>query len=646
MRYAYAKIRKINGIDTIMIDYNAIRAATQNVFNNVNIENLMRTIQAIQKEVPQLANAKPLPYERALWLVIKEAIKPHLDGAMPLLVEDAFDAEKSSQKANRRKLYRSESGYLLAQSIQDVYKIVQSDDFLIDYDKELDDICARTFFGGIRIDKNIVKKMFSTIYLDRVRDANAYIGIVPYNYEQVGEGKKQYELKLYPSENIVLKSRDCMVFAVGHNRYRVYTLNATFIADGTGALIGSAFTHNNKDLGCYILGGAPRNVEINTASNNPTNYGSVTDVVEVQFSDYSFATDKMDKLETRNSQNEVVTVLHTHPRMVARDLDCNECDGIGTIEAKDSNGVALNQIINAGTDSEYPVPLRHTCPTCKGKKVIELGTQDIINVPMPTYADSTEAAAQNITDLAKSIIAYVSPDITSATFLYEQLKDNVNEVKEMLHLQDVEKFNESGAAKRIDQEAGQPRLRAVAEGMQTLICNILKGLVHFEFTVGAFESRKANALAAIRVSIPTFFDLLTVSQSKDNYFLNLPQKPISERYTERLNIIKKQYNDPREIAIFKIASAYTKGANLLLLEELTTNLSIGVLTELDVYLAQFIVTIFRFDVLLPAAERAQPIDLINTSQADIFALIDTAVQPYKDKLLAAKVAGIGDLPMA
>jgi hypothetical protein len=644
LQYAYAKIHKINGIDIIMIDYNAIRAATQNVFTNINIENLMLTIQTIQNKVPQLASAKPLPYERALWLVIKEAIKPHLDGAMPLLVEDAFDAEKNSQKANRRKLYRSESGYLLAQSIQDVYKIVQSDDFLIDYDKELDDICSRTFFGGARVDKNIVKKMFSTIYLDRVRDANAHIGIVPYNYGD-GEGKKQYELKLYPSENIVIKSRECMVFAIGHNMFRVYTLNATFVADGNGMLISTVFAHNNNDLGCYILGGAPRNVEINVPTNNPTNLGSVTEVIEVQFSDYSFATDKMDKLETRNSQNEVVTVLHTHPRMVARDLDCNECDGVGTIEAKDSNGVALNQIINKGTDSEYPVPIRHTCPTCKGKKVIELGTQDIINVPMPTYADPAEAATQNISDLAKSIIAYVSPDITSATFLYEQLKDNVNEVKEMLHLQDVEKFNESGAAKRIDQEAGQPRLRAVAEGMQTLIYNILKGLVNFEFVVGAFDSRKTNAIAAIRVSIPTFFDLLTVSQSKDNYFANLPQKPISERYTERLNIIKKQYNDPREIAIFKIAAAYTKGANLLLLEELTTNVSIGVLTEFDVYLAQFIETIIRFDVLLPAAERGLPIDLINTTQADVFKLIEEAVQPYKDKQLAAKVAGIGDLPM-
>ena len=557
-------------------------------FAGIAADKLAAAIAAVENRTPPHLNA-PSEYERALWNAIKQGIRPHLDGVMPILTQQAFSKETASQKEFRREMYRSESSYLLAQSIQDIYKIVQSDDFLVAFGAELDGILQRTYLGMRKLEKNIVKNVFSVLYLDRVRDPNGYLGIVPYNHANDALGAKGYELKMYPSENIVYRSRECLVFAVRTNEFRVYTLNSTFVIDGDG-VPRDVFTHNSGDLGVYILGGVPQHIEIDAnratalrnntavAAANAVGTGGVTEVCEVQFSDYSYATNKLDKLENRNSQNEVV-------------------------------------------------PHMHTCPTCKGKKTIDIGTQDVITVPFETAADPTETNQQNISDLAKGIIAYVTPDITSADFLYTQFKDERADAKEMLRLQDVEKLNQSGAAKRIDQEAGQPRLRAIAEGLQTLIENVLRGLLNFEYVAGLYSSRKNEAIKAIVVSIPSFFDLLTVAESKENYFANLTLKPLSERYTERLNIIKKQYDSPEAEAIFKISYAYTKGANLLTLEELSTNKAMNILTENDVYIAQFIDGIIRFDILLPAAQKLAPIDIAAVPQSEFFKLIDTALAP-------------------
>ena len=612
-------------------------------FAAIAADKLEAAIIAVENRTAPMLDA-PTQYERALWYAIKSGIRPHLDGVMPILTKQAFSKESPSQKEFRREMYRSESSYLLAQSIQDIYKIVQSDDFLVSFNLELDAILQRTYLGMRRLGKGIVKNVFSVLYLDRVRDPNGYLGIVPYNHANDALGAKGYELKMYPSENIIYRSRECLVFAVRTNEFRVYTLNSTFLINGDGAPR-DVFTHNSGDLGAYILGGVPQHIEIDetratalingTAIQSARNNGAngVTEVCEVQFSDYSYATNKLDKLENRNSQNEVVTILHTHPKMVARDLTCGTCNGRGELETIGLDGQVVNRLLD-GTDSY--IPHMHTCPTCNGKKTIDIGTQDVVTVPFQTNSDPTQTNQQDISDLAKGIIAYVTPDITSADFLYKQLKEEQADAKEMLRLQRFENFGESGAAKRIDQEAGQPRLRAIAEGLQTLIENVLRGLANFEYVAGLYDGRKKDAIQSIQVSIPSFFDLLSVAESKENYNINLLQKPVSERYSEQLNILKKQYNDPAIEKLFNIAYAYTNGANMLTLDELTTNKAMGILTPEDVYTAQFIGAIIQSQILTPAAEALRAIDIMQTTQAQFFALIDEALAP----ILAEKKAAI------
>lgn len=607
-------------------------------FSTVSGDKLKEAIKTAEgRDAPRLV--VPSVYERALWNAIKAGIRPHLDGVMPILTQQAYANESPSQKEFRRQMYRSESSYLLAQSIQDIYKIVQSDDFLVSFNDQVADILSRTYLGMKRLGKDMIKSIFSVLYLDRVRDPNGYLGIVPYNYNNDALGTKSYELQMYPSENIIFRSRECMVFAIKQNQFRVYTLNTTFVMNAEGVILGEPFNHNSNDLGVYILGGVPQHIEIDKMRATALNVGvgdlqnGITELCEVQFSDYSYATNKLDKLENRNSQNEVVTVLHCAPKMVARDITCGTCNGRGELDTIGLDGKVVNRLLEGTLDSY--VPQTHTCHTCKGKKIIDIGTQDVITVPMPAAADATEGTQTSIADLAKGIIAYVTPDITSADFLYKQFKDNLNEAKDMLRLQDVEKFNESGAAKRIDQEAGQPRLRAIAEGLQTLIENVLRGLANFEYVAGLFVGRKDEAIKSITVSIPSFFDLLSVAESKENYNLNLLQKPVFERYTEQLNILKKQYNSPVIERLFKIAYAYTKGANMLTLDELTTNKAMGILTDADVYAAQFISAIIQTDILTPAAESLRPIDVMQTTQAQFFALIDKALAPILAKQKAA-----------
>jgi len=609
-------------------------------FSTVSADKLKEAIALVEGRTPPRL-AVPTVYDRALWRAIKAGIRPHLDGVMPILTQQAFANESPSQKEFRRQMYRSESSYLLAQSIQDIYKIVQSDDFLVSFNDEIGDILGRTYLGMRRLGKDMVKSVFSLIYLDRVRDPNGYLGIVPYNYNNDAMGAKSYELQMYPSENIVMRSRDCMVFAIKANEFRVYTLNSTFVMNADGAILGEPFKHNSGDLGVYILGGVPQHIEIDEQRANalinsraPFQNG-IVEICEVQFSDYSYATNKLDKLENRNSQNEVVTILHCAPKMVARDITCTTCNGRGELDSLDQNGQVLNRVIEDGLGGTFFIPQTHTCNTCKGKKIIDIGTQDVITVPMPTASEPTEGQQPAIADLAKGIIAYVTPDIASADFLYKQLKEEQADAKEMLRLQRFENFGESGAAKRIDQEAGQPRLRAIAEGLQTLIENVLRGLAAFEYVAGLFVGRKGDAIKCIVVAIPSFFDLLSVSESKENYNLNLAQKPVFERYSEQLNILKKQYNNPTVEKLFKIAYAYTKGANMLTLEELTTNKAMGILTDADVYTAQFISAIIQTDILTPAAESLRPIDVMQTPQSVFFGLIDAALAPILAKQKAA-----------
>lgn len=578
---------------------------------------------------------QPLDFEYNLWQKIKDSIKPHLYGTMPKIVAATFDRETKSQFDYRKKVYRSKSHYLLMQSIQDIYKIAQSDDFVVDFDNTLEQLLNRVRFGRDFIGRG-VKSVFGTIYKDRVLDPNGYVGIIPQNYQTGTSGLKEYSLKIYPSETICASSNDLLAFQIGNNKYRIYTRLATFIIDGQGNILGDVFRHNGNDLGCYILGGVSMDIEIDTQNVASSTLAlEPTKVIEVQMSDYSYAVDELDRLENRNSQNEVITNLHVHPRMVARDIGCDTCDGTGQTFSLDSNGLPLNEIINAGTSNEYSVPIQHKCSKCNGKGVLDIGVQDVITVPMPTGSDMTEGKAASLQDLGNSVLAYITPEITSGKFLYEQLNDSISNAKEMLRLQRFEDFGESGAAKRIDQEAGQPRLRAIAEGLQTLIKNIMVGVLNFEYIDTMRSSLKQTALSSITVAIPSFFDLITVGESKQMYFENMDKKPLFERYLEQKKIIKKQYSSIRESKIFDIAYFYTNGANLLMQSELINYQSIGVLTAEGIFIAAFIDRFIRA-VLAKAAEAMQPIDFENISTEDFAVLLDKEIEPMLEKMRAEK----------
>jgi hypothetical protein len=61
----------------------------------------------------------------------------------------------------------------------------------------------------------------------------------------------------------------------------------------------------------------------------------------------------------------------------------------------------------------------------------------------------------------------------------------------------------------------------------------------------------------------------------------------------------------------------------------------GILTDADVYTAQFISAIIQTDILTPAAESLRPIDVMQTPQSVFFGLIDAALAPILAKQKAA-----------
>lgn len=607
-------------------------------------ETINRAVLAVTSEV--VTAETPTNTEKALWAMVKDSIMPHLYAITPDVIEDAYGSESEGQREYRDRIYRSMSNELLLQSILDIRKIAQSDDFVVSYNETVAQILERTYMDKTPIGKNIIKKFTGALYQNRVLDPNGYFGIVPQNYQNSSVGEKRYVITTYPSENIVARSSTVIAFAVGPNLYRVYTTKAVFDINGAGEVVGVPFKHSSGDLGCYQLGGVPTDIQVtrllgNNIGLDNVNLSGPTAVVTIQKSDYSYAVNRLDRLENRNSQNEVITGLHVSPKMVSRDLGCDECEGTGKVAVKDVNGNELMKRITRkdtdGNDMYYEVVDTHTCHKCSGKGVISIGTQDVITVPPETKTLGGAGGENNLTDLAKNVIAYVTPEITSAEFLYKQLNDCEQGAKEILRLQRFEDFSESGAAKRIDQEAGQPRLRAIAEGIQDGIRDLLRGLCRFEYIDGIRQPLRDTAIESITVGLPSFFDLTTVAESKALYFQNIADKPISERYLEYRNIVKKQYQSPLESAIFEAAYYITNGSNLLLQSELVELKAVDAITVEEVYVAKFADSIIR-RTLFNAAAKAQPIDIVGMSREDFAAIVQKEIDIDLAKMRAARAA--------
>lgn len=531
---------------------------------------------------------------RVRWQSVKDSVMPLVYGDMPACVIQAFDTESDRQKKYRQTVYSSRSQALLDKAIDDVQKIIQSDDFVVYMGENV-----AAYLEGVRIGKEVLhtetiqSQIMNAFYRLRVVDANGFIG---YWFEGVYGGLRRLCLEYYPSENILYQNHEAVIVAMGNGEYRIYTRGLLALYQEATNTITPILEYVGLDLLCYVLGGRTAFAQ-ETGEN--LNYAHTTtkgrtltagDTKPVAFfqSDFGFAVSQLNRLEILNSQNDIVNYQHAHPRIVGTQIDCPACEGKGEIHARDNNGEWLYSTeMRNGQAIETPV--LHSCKSCNGKGTLPIGVQDYIEVPpMRGAMGENMGGLQSLKD---TVIAYVTPDTASAKHLSEQLGEALSECKEMLNLQRFEDFSESGAAKRIDQEAGQPRLRAIAQGVATLIENIIKGAILANTTNGFARDTPANIQAnldSVRVTIPTYFDMRSLSEASAAYFENLDSKSTDTRYWEQLTLLKKRNADANEIAAFKIAYQYTHGANLLTQSELLELVGAGVLSETELWVARSI----------------------------------------------------------
>lgn len=569
-----------------------------------------------QQAVTLESQGVPSQNIRSRWNSVKKAIYPHLTGNIPTLVNQAFDNEFERQKNYRRKVYRSESMPILEQALLNIYKIVQSDDFVIQYGVDgvdsVENLLQRVFWDKTPLSGGNIKKIiFNALYRFRASDANGYIGIFP----KTESPKREMAVVLYPSENIIYLSRDICIFAVpsqvgvvsGANIGHVYTKKSTFAINLTTAKVvisddlpSGGWVHNTGEIGCFVTGGTAQIAEEYHGNfpeqndDSKDNYASLpppagsTNVVYYNSGDWSYAVGAMDRLEAANSNMIVSVFRHVFPKLVGIPINCTSCKGHGSVEVHDKEGDPVVETNALG----HQVVKRVTCKSCNGAGTSPVGVQDIIEVPSDTSNAIAKGGGGGLTlrNLKDSVVAYVTPEITTTQMLYEIVNNYKLELKETLNLQKYANLAESGEAKKIDNEAGMPRLRAIAEGLAMLIQNMLRSIVNLDFNADfpTDPYRRDMRLSTLSVSVPSYFDTQTVAEAEAAYKDSLESDAIIQRYRKRLALMKKLDKNVEEIATFNAAFLYTYGSNLYTFDELSAQLGQGIITPADFWIIQHI----------------------------------------------------------
>lgn len=617
-----------------------------------------KAIKAINETVQQVASYTPkwsMPTDtmRARWLSVKQGIQPHLLGQQPAAVTQAFVGETKEQMEYRARVYNSRSFDLLGQAIDNVHKLTQSDDFVISYNSDVAERLAR-----VTIDKSVIsteakfrQKLLEILYKARVLDPNGYYGIA-YQGENISR-EPTFSIEIYPSENIVLEGDFGVVVALPSGSsgavtlWRVYTDGAMFDVDNNGNI--SALVATYRGIVCAKkLGGKPTIDEeymglfSGASTNNYAKNKAIgsTSIVKFNQSDFTFAVPRLDDLEVANSQYAIGVVPQACPTRIMVDIPCETCNATGEVVVRDSSGYTIERTIVKNGVSVTEIHTE-TCGTCKGKKSVHLGAQDAIVVPRPKLLPD-ENNTPTLSSLKDSILAFVAPPVESARLLIDVLTQSENACKEMLNLHRLEDFQQSGASKIVDRQAGFTRLHAIAEGIADIASSLLKMTVatNIAGNIAGTPTGQSTAQAmldSIKVSVPTNFDMRTMEQAIQAYFENLPNKDMGSRYNEQISLLKKRNGSPEERAVFDFAYDYTDGRNLLTKDELLSDLGAGIIDETEYHAATSIMPIIERAKRVLQQRNGVPTMLsMLTDFSALTAAIDAEVAKYAAKLQARK----------
>lgn len=453
-------------------------------------------------------------------------------GKPPKKIKEVFCGETKEQQIRREAMYFPRSSALLRKTSLDFNKVVAANEFVAHIPEWAATLVASKsglFIGSDMPAENVPLWAIEKFYTARALHPNSI-----YYFNPITNVIEHYK----PSEIVGRGKSNELQLAVPYGKYTLkFEQGRTLVYQGDK--IENEFNYAANIKMATFLGG--------TTLDENGRYES----------DFHFAVAELERLETLGSQVDAATAL-TYPRAITTQMDCRECEGSGYVD----------------NDADILAP-QSTCKSCNGKGHYSPGIFERIEVP-PHRSEMGDTTGPTSLD---NIMRYVTPDIASCDFIAGRLETTLNECKEMLNLARWEDGSVSGVAKRVDNEAGQPRLRAIMHSFFGMVQHVIRMGVNAQLSPTA----NADAVWGVKFQIPQYIDLRTITELQAQ-LAEIPNLDLTTRLFNHVAILRKSYRDseiPQVEACFEV----TDGNFLLTQAERLELLGSDVIDEADVWLS-------------------------------------------------------------
>lgn len=458
-------------------------------------------------------------------------------GEAPKKMRDVFSGETHEQRVRREAMYFPRASALLRKAVLDLNKVVAANEFISDVPEWVRlqlSLTQGMFLGHDMPDQNVPLWAIETFYNMRLLNPN---GILYYNpitkkieYYETQE-KESAKTRLLPPELKVPYEKVVFVFEDGR----------IDVMEGTQLLEQYVFAAPIKMA--TFLGGTTKD-----------KWGRYE-------SDFHFAIAELERLEVLSSQLDAATLL-TYPKLITAQIDCRECNGTGLVDGdKVENDLGFVEQV--------------TCKSCNGKGHFTPNIFERLEVPPAREEMGAQTVRQSLSDY----MHYLTPDIASCEFIASRVQQTLDEVKEMLNLARWQDGSVSGVAKRVDNESGQPRLRAIMHSFFAMVQHVMRIAANALLV----PSANTDEVWAIKFQIPQYIDLRTVADLQEQVS-QLTNLDLWTRYQYQIAILRKSYRED-EIPKFRACFEATNGGCFLTQEERLNLLGAGVIDAADVWLS-------------------------------------------------------------
>ncbi len=421
----------------------------------------------------------------------------HLNKVFPKeLIEERRPAESTEVHAYRQKIYRSKTLNPPQKVLNSLGKIRRSKDWMIKFpentnatiteEETLESYCTLNYpnYGSIE------QWAFSELIKTQGTDANAYIAVIPQQFEIDGSDHFkpvamifQSEQVLYPPDKgdfCVLKSTDKVDLAddkgnVSYNEGSVYyVINTAVIRryEQTTAGMNFRLIENKNPFGEIPVFKIKAVSKVQKDNSN------------IQITRLDPMIESLDEAAREYSDLQGVKVQHANPLFwYIQSEECNTCKGLGKVQ----EGTGVDRCTLTCKKCEGTGKLKFSPYVSLAVKPASLGQQ---NVPTPPAG-------------------YVQRDVEVMKYLGESVKGHLFDALASVNFQflDQTPLSISGDAKNVDREELNNFVYSFAEDMIWSIEKVIYWINEWRYYISVVDKRARRAMLP-KIPTPENFDLL------------------------------------------------------------------------------------------------------------------------------------------